>query len=196
MATIKPRPFDAADRDIEKNFGAVNDHIEDKDFKLWLPARVFQTDLDVGASATEGGYVAAPYWNFVDGVTSVVVATHYRPDYWRVGYLGATLYFTGDTSSTNNINWVTQIAGFLENGVQLNLAGGDIAAASDDAVSGPGTAHELQIFNTPKAGWLAWTADYPFISVQVQRIGGAARDGYTGEARLLGVLLRYYPTRR
>lgn len=196
MAILKPRPFDKADRDYEKNFGALNDHIEDRDFKTWIGARSFNVDTTGATKATEGGYAAAPYWEYADGVTQRANTAVYSADYWRVGRLGLTIYYTGDVGSTNKINWNTRISGFAEDGAALNTPVGDITTTSDDFANGPAGADDLKLFSIPEANWLAWTADYPLISIVISRIGGSAGDTYTGVGRLLGVLLRYYPTRR
>lgn len=196
MPEIKPRPFDGADRDIEENLLALKDHVEDKDYKLWLPARVWQTDLDVGATSAEGAYISAPYWEFPDGKESIIATTHYRPDYWRRGYLGLSIYYTGDTGSTNNVFWQPRITGYIEDGTAFTTETGDVTVMTTQLAPGPATADELKIKEISAAGRLAWTAQYPLISVILRRQGGDGSDTYAGEARFLGALLRYYPTRR
>lgn len=194
MPIIKPGPYDLAERDLEQNFDNLKDHVEDKDFKLWLSASTFQ-DNKVGAPTT-GAYVASFYWNLQDAATTAVVAQHYRPAYWTLGKVSMKVFYTGSVGSTNNCRMLFRMSGFIENGTSLATAGGDVTATETVSIPGPAVADEVISYTVTQANWLALTATYPYLMCSVTRIGADAADTYAGSFRLLGAVLQFYPTRR
>lgn len=194
MATVKPGPYDNAERDLEANFESVNAHVEDKDFKLWLPARVWNDD-STGA-AVEGSYVGSPYWELPDGVTAIIVSQHYRPTYWTRGLIAPQVYYTGDTSSTDDMRMRFRLTAYQVDGTALTSTTGDLTATVVENVAAPANADELQIHDVDATGWLPITADYPYFAMRIIRLGADADDNYAGDGRILGVMLRFYPTRR
>ena len=192
MPEFKPRPY-RSDLELEQNALSVKQHIEDKDFKLWFPARVFNVST---ASGAEGVYAGSPYWDLPDAATSTVVTDHYVPSYWINGKVAYTVYYTGNPGSTANFNVSMRITGYLVNGTALTVNTGDVTAVETGTIPGPAVADELLTYTTAEANWLALTIAYPFRGIRFTRNGTAGSDANTGDLRLLGVLLQFYPTRR
>lgn len=191
MPEYKPRPYHNS-LDPEENYLSLKRHIEDKDFKWWIPARAFQTST----AAAETKYAGGPAWSLANAATNEVASSIYVPVYWNVGKISTKLYYTGSASSTNPFNVTFTLSAFNENGTALTTLAGDATSGETVNIAGPAVASELVSYTVTEANWFAKTTAHDLFCVTVQRNGAAGGDTNTGSMAVMGVLLQFYPTRR
>jgi hypothetical protein len=173
-------------RDLQTNLGVIEDHINDNHY-LWRLGPQDFGYLD-GASLTRIGTNALhTALAFPDGATTQAFAEKHRPAYWIKGNIRVTVYYTGDTASTNNSR-VSGRASAVAAGGNLDTAGTVFTAVNTPGPSVVGDEHSFQF-----ADLIPVDASHRHIALKITRVGGDAADTYAGDFLLTQVVVEFVP---
>jgi hypothetical protein len=174
-------------RDLQVNQGIIEDHVNDLHYVWRLGPQDFSyldstTYTRIGANALHSAI------SFPDAVTGQAFCEKHRPAFWIKGNLRVTVWYTGDTASTNNSRMGGSVSAVAIGG-NLNAAG---TAFTTVSVPGPAVIGDEKSFTFTEL--IPVDAGHRHIAIKVKRLGTDGADNYAGEFLLTQVVAEFVPT--
>lgn len=183
--TRRPRPARTSG-ELAVNFDVLGRVAEQTVYRHWLGVGDFVPD-GTATVAFAGGNLS--YVNFPPGVVSTAMAYLPRPELWRDGYLGATVYYSMDGATASQA-------------VRLRLTRRSLVAGDNVGTGGTATNSDATVSVSAGTNVLAvhaaveWTLAAPteIVALYVVRLGTNAADTAAAmDLQVHGVLLKWRP---
>lgn len=173
-------------RDLQVNLGIVEDHVNDNHYVWRLGPQDFNyldntTYTRIGTSALHTAIA------FPDGITSQAFCEKHRPAYWIQGNLRLTIYYTGDTASTNNSSMGGKVSPVAAGG-NLDTGGTTLTTTSAAGPAVIGDEKSLTFIDL-----IPVDASHRHIAIAIRRLGAVGNDTYAGEFLLTQVVAEFIP---
>lgn len=166
-------------RSIQLNQGVVEDAL---DASIYRPRFAPTQMIPSGGAALNLLWMAYPKAGSPSARSSMIVPS----SHWVKGTITCRIVWTGDTASTNNVEW-----GF---NMYIAAVGDVLAPITGPVVDIPGPSAVSKVLDyTFTTTAFAVNSSHVYYDVTLFRNGGAAGDTYAGEARLLGFQVIYTP---
>lgn len=183
-----------SDVDHKTNYSVITGHVDDDYYAVDFQPEDFVLSGNAAQPSTAATLLSLPIGNervavvqFANGNTDEIKLSLRPRKYWTKGNIEVTLWYTGDTSSTNPIRW--SIAGFK------HAIGEDITSAatfsSDETTAGPSTAFFLKKYTFTT--YLSMAQEHEFLHFRIFRASGHASDTYAGDAYIALIKTRLIP---
>lgn len=174
-------------RDLQTNLGIIEDHVNDNTYLWRLGPQDFGYHAGTAVSRI-GANLLHTAVSFPAAVLSQTYAEKHRPAYWISGNLRTTVYYTGDTASTNNIRFSGRLSAVASGG---NL---DAAGTAFTAVLSPGPTAAGDEKSFTFTDIYPIDASHRHIAVKITRLGNDATDTYAGDCLVTQVVIEFVPT--
>lgn len=170
-------------------------HVDDDYYTVDFYPSSFMLSGNAAAPSTSASIVSLPTSNevvsvvkFRNGQTDEIKGSLRSRLYWEKGALEFSVYFTGSTGNTNNLQW--SLRAFS------HALSEDITAAAvispNELVAGPSTALTLKKYVFTE--YLPFSREKELINFRLFRTSTAVGDTYTGDAYLTMLRVRLIPS--
>jgi hypothetical protein len=167
-------------RDHRVNYGIIESALDEVLYRPRFPPAAF---IPAAGAVLGPFYMAFPK----AGTPRMGMGIPSPAFYWTTGTFTVKILWTGDTASTNPVEWAYNMFITPVGGVPTAIVGPTMD------VAGPSVIGAI-ISSTFTTSVFAVDSSMVYVLISLLRNSGAAGDTYTGEARILGVQLIYTPS--